>query len=437
MARSGPRARRPCGSGPEVPGVLSERDGYWSWLSPSAIGLGRTSQGTEPGPAQRRTPTTTTQVHRAMRIEIRDLLASVPAIGTQGMPVGLPDGPTWVEVALPDRFAASLDAAIRAFQLLRPGTRTLVSAEVNTYRKAVVVRVLQNGRSDRDRGGRVKAPLARSFDQLRSVVQRDGGSLDYWGGNNYLDVLIPYPNPDRDDFPEVEHLAWNDRYRVLLERESWSSLRDRAFRFSDLASRLAARCVARRMKCVLVPSVGICVHPWLFASRALNVAATDSAGVALAALSKPGLGPNLYSTAAYERWDISECATFAMMPHPGHFDGMPALEDDRVREVLRQRIVFLTAEWVRLPVASPTVDLVFATNAVPRSSDVEREAVLGEWVRVLRPGGVVFIVQHNPGADRRAESFLSERGLSEIDFLEGDEPREGARGAFQVLYSSG
>jgi hypothetical protein len=372
-----------------------------------------------------------------MQIEIRDLLASVPVIGTQEMRVGLPDGPTWVEVDQPDRFAASLDAAIRAFQHLRPGTRTLVSANVNTYRKAVVIRVLQNGRSDRDRGGRVEASLARSFERLQSVVQQDGGSLDYWGGNNYLDVLIPYPNPDRDDFPEVKHLVWNERYRVLLERESWPSLRHRAFRFSDLAARLAARCVARRMKRVLVPSVGICVHPWLFASRGLNVAATDSAETALAALSEPGLRPNLYSTTAYERWDISECASFAMMPHPGHFDGMPALEDDRAREVLRQRIVFLTAEWVRLPVTSGTVDLVFATNAVPRSSDVEREAVLGEWVRVLRPGGAVFIVQHNPGADRRAESFLSEQGLCKSDFLEGDEPLEGARGAFQVLYSSG
>src|SRR5262245_23825991 len=120
-----------------------------------------------------------------MRIEIGDLLTSVPAIGAPGTRVGLPDGPTCVEVAQPDRFAASLDTAIRAFKHLRPGTRTLVSADVNTCRKAVVVRVLQNGPPDRERGGQIEASLARSLDSLRAVVERDGGSLDYWGGNNY------------------------------------------------------------------------------------------------------------------------------------------------------------------------------------------------------------------------------------------------------------
>src|SRR5262249_39301719 len=163
-----------------------------------------------------------------------------------------------------------------------------------------------------------------------------------------------------------------------------------------------------------------------FASRGLNVIATDCAGTALAALSEPGLRPNVYSTAAYERWDISECADFAMMPHPGHVDGMPALEDDRVRSVLRQRVAFLTADWQRLPIATGTVDFVFATNAVPRSSDVEQEAVLREWVRVLRSGGDVFIIQHNPSADQRAAPLLSEQGLVESNFLEGDKPREGA-----------
>jgi SAM-dependent methyltransferase len=200
---------------------------------------------------------------------------------------------------------------------------------------------------------------------------------------------------------------------------------------------LADRCLACRMTTVLIPSVGICVHPWLFASRGLTVTATDSAGTAVAALSEPGRHPNLYSSAAYERWDVSGCAAYALIPHPNHFDGMPALEDDRVREPLRQRISFVVADWARLPVPSGTVDLVFATNAIPRESDAERVAVLEEWVRVLRPGGFAFIAQHHAGADWGVESFFLERGFGKRDFLSGADPTKRVRGEFQIRYSSG
>jgi hypothetical protein len=372
-----------------------------------------------------------------MRIDVRDLLHSVPGIRAPGTRVGLPDGPTVVEVAHPDRFAASLDAAMRAFRELRPGTQTLVSADVNSYRKEVWIRVLQNGRSDRDRNGGVEESLAPSLDSLRAVAERSRGGVHYWGGNNYLDVSLPYPNPDREDFLEVKQLSWNERYRVQLERESWESLQHMVFRFSNLAATLADLCLARGMATVLVPSVGICVHPWLFASRGLTVTATDVAGTALAALSEPGCHPNLYSSAAYERWDTSTCASFAMIPHPDHFDGMPALEDDCVREALRHRIAFVVADWARLPVPAGTIDLVFATNAIPRDSGAERVAVLEEWVRVLRPGGVAYIAQHHAGGDWGVESFFRERGFVEGDFFGGEQPHEGVRGGFQIRYSSG
>jgi hypothetical protein len=370
-----------------------------------------------------------------MRIDARDLLYSVPTIRAPGTRVGLPDGPTLVEIAHPDRFVASLDAAMRAFRELRPGTQTLVS--VNAYRKEVWIRILQNGRSYMDRNGQVEVPLAPSLDSLRAVAKRNRGEVHYWGGNNYLDVSLPYLNPDREDVLEVKHLPWDERYRVRLERESWRSLRDMAFRFSDLAAALADRCHACGMATVLVPSVGICVHPWLFASRGLTVTATDSAGTALAALSEPGRRPNLYSSAAYERWDTATCASYAMIPHPDHFDGMPALEDAHVREVLGQRISFVVADWARLPVPAGSIDLVFATNAVPRDSEAERKAVLGEWVRVLRSGGVAYIAQHHAGGDWGVESFFRERGFVERDLLGGEQQHHGARGGFQIRYSSG
>jgi hypothetical protein len=371
-----------------------------------------------------------------MRIDVRDLLDSVPVIRAPGTRVGLPDGPAVVEVARPDQFAASLDALMCAFGALRPGTQTLVSAEVNSYQKKVCIRVLQNGPSDRDRNGQVEPSLVSGLDSLRAVVLKDGGVVHYWGGNNYLDVSLPYPHPGREDFLEVEYLPWDERYRMQLERESWSSLWHTVFRFSNLAATLADRCVARGMTTVVVPSVGLCVHPWLFADRGLTVTATDSAGTAVAALSDPGRHPNLYSSAAHERWDIATCASYAMIPHPDHFDGMPALEDDRVRETLRCRITFAVADWGRLPVPADNVDLVFATNAVPRDSESERVAVLEGWVRVLRPGGVVYIAQHHAG-DWGIESFFRERGFVEANFLSGEQVPDGPRGSFQIRYSSG
>jgi hypothetical protein len=51
------------------------------------------------------------------------------------------------------------------------------------------------------------------------------------------------------------------------------------------------------------------------------------------------------------------------------------------------------------------VDAVFATNALPRNSAAERAAVLNEWIRVPRPGGIAFIAQHN-FFDREVESVL-------------------------------
>jgi len=371
-----------------------------------------------------------------MKVDVQDLLGSVGAIKTLSARVGLPDGPTFVEVGDLNRFTTTLDAAMCAFQELRPGTETLVSAEVNACRKEVWIRFLQNGRRE-DRNGQVEESLAACFNSFRAAVKGNRGDLHYWGGNNYFDVSFPYPKVDREEFLEVKHLSWSERYRVWLERESWQSLRDRVYRFSNLAASLSERCRTCGMTTVLIPSVGICVHPWLFASRGLKVIATDSAATALSALSEPGRNPNLYSSAAYERWDNSTCASYAMIPHHDHFDGMPALEVEHVREELRQRIEFVVADWASVPVPSGSVDLVFATNAVPRESDSERVAVLEEWVRVLRPGGIVFIAQHHAGADWGVESFLLERGFVETDFLGGGVPGGPVRGGFQVRYSSG
>ena len=47
----------------------------------------------------------------------------------------------------------------------------------------------------------------------------------------------------REEFPEVKNLPWDERYRQLLERATWGSLRRMVFRFCKLADSVAVSCV--------------------------------------------------------------------------------------------------------------------------------------------------------------------------------------------------
>jgi Methyltransferase domain len=371
-----------------------------------------------------------------MKVDIRTFLGSIPAVKALAARVGLPDEPMLVEMANPQAFAECLDAAMHAFEKQRQGTQTLIDADVTADAKGVWIRILQNG-PHRKPDSRVEKPLAASFDSLRNMTETNGGQLHYHGGSNHFDLQVPCSGVARKAYIEVDHLPWSERYGLLLERESWGLLGHMAFRFSDLATMAADRCLACQMTNVLIPSVGICIHPWLFACRGLTVTATDCANTALAALSEPHLQPRLYSSAAYERWDISDCGSYATIPQPNHFDGMPALEHEHIREELRRRISFKVADWACLPLPDESVDFVFATNALPRNSDAEILGVLNEWIRVLRPGGVAFIAQHNPTAGLDVGSFFLAREFGGVDFVNGEAPTKRKRGGFQILCSSG
>ena len=148
------------------------------------------------------------------------MVYSVPATNDPATQVGLPDGPTFVEIKDPTGLAAAIDAAIFAFRELRPGTQTLICAEVNTYRKEVWIRVLQNGRTDLSRNGQIEESLAPSLTSLRSIAKKNRVGVHYWGGNNYFDLSIQYPKPDRNDLLDLDRLPWDQQYCVRLERES-------------------------------------------------------------------------------------------------------------------------------------------------------------------------------------------------------------------------
>ncbi len=62
--------------------------------------------------------------------------------------------------------------------------------------------------------------------------------------------------------------------------------------------------------------------------------------------------------------------------------------------------------------------------------------VLTEWVRVVRPGGIVFIAQHN-FLDSDVEPFLHDAGWVEANILGGERAALPEATAFQIRYSSG
>jgi hypothetical protein len=374
-----------------------------------------------------------------LEIDIKELLRSVQALQTPRTRIGCPDDPTPVGIADLRSFVTCLDNALRAFRDLRGGADYLVSAEVNAYHRCVGVRFVQRGECGKaweDRIGQVEPALEAVFLDLYAAAARNDGVFSYWGGTNFLDLSFPFKGPVREEFPEVKHLPWDERYRYLLERATWGSLRHMVFRFSNLAESFATRCVELGLSRALIPSVGLCVHPWLFAEHGLSVVATDAAGSALTALSEPHRWPRLYSQAAFERWDIAESAHYATQGNPDHFARMPDLEDRGVRESLRQRITFALSAWADLPLRSGSVDAIFATNALPRESSAEQLRVLEEWARVVRPGGIVFIAQHN-FFDAGVEAVLRDSGWVEANILGGERPAQSGVTGFQIRYSSG
>lgn len=345
--------------------------------------------------------------------------------------MGFPDDPTSVNIRDPEQFCICLESAFEAFRRLRDGP-TLLSAEINSYHRSVWIRFVQ-GLPRHGSDGQMEPELKSSFGALNAEAKRNGGNLTYRGGNNYVDVSLPYSGPIRENFPEVEKLAWDDRYRHWLERASWPSLRSQVFRYANLAEPIAEYCFRFQKPSVLIPSVGICVHPWLFAHRGLSVIATDSADTALGAVSKPAEWPRLYSIAAYDRWGISQCASYASLANPEHFAEMPELQNQSVSQELESRITFVRADWAELPLEEKSVDAIFATNALPRESADERTAVLKEWVRLVRPGGIAFIVQHN-FFESDIEIQLRQHGWVEVKLLKGEQPNGTG---FQTYYSSG
>ena len=370
-----------------------------------------------------------------LTVDIKEVLESMQALRTSGVRLGLPDDPAPVKILEPEEFYYCLNEALYAFRDLRKGTDFIVSVEINSYPRSVWVRFLQSGTCEFG-NGKIEPGLKWSFRNLRTALEKCGGGLHYWGGNNYFDLSLPFFGNLRENFPNVEHLDWNERYRLLMERASWDSLQQMVFRFSNYAESFAERCAEFGLTSILIPSVGLCVHPWQFAEHGLKVVATDFAESALDALSEPHRRPRMYSRSAFEQWDTATSAMYRSHAHLFRFSRMPDLEDQGVRDSLQQNITFEKWDWANLLLKDQSIDAIFATNALPRTSLEDQLRVLKEWIRVVKPGGMVLIVQHN-FLDRDYETFLLETGWVKLNILNGERQNSTESVGFQTIYTSG
>ena len=277
--------------------------------------------------------------HLGERTDIRDLLQRVTTLNAAGTRLGWPDEPTMVAVASCEEFVAALDAALQAFSIVRPKGDFLVDADVNCIHGELWVRFVKDVEPGHG-NGKIETPLVNSFATLGDVMASLGGKMHYWGGNNYFDLSFPYDGPMREAFPEVGHLPWDAQYRQLFARATWDELRHKVFRFCDLAEKFAHRCSTSNKKSVLVPSVGVCVHPWMFADAGLSVTATDASQFALDVVAAPQNWPLVYSPAAKNRWDIAQSGSYATQGNPEGFQRIPDLTVPEIIKQLGARITF-------------------------------------------------------------------------------------------------
>src|SRR5687767_14521449 len=75
-------------------------------------------------------------------IDIRELLQAVPRLQSPGVRIGWPDDPALVEITDLSRMVSGLDAALCAFDVVRPG-EYLVDVEVNTCHSETWVRFVK------------------------------------------------------------------------------------------------------------------------------------------------------------------------------------------------------------------------------------------------------------------------------------------------------
>lgn len=345
-----------------------------------------------------------------------------------------PDRP--LTVVAGEGCAEALRTALLGVREVTPEAETLVV--VSEYRGEGRLRVGQRPHTDETTGP------SEPYESLLACARAGGGEGWVHAGAGFgvqLPLAPTMPPAEREALPDVHDLPWEEHYAALLARASFSTLRQRAYRFARWAQFVAYYALEHRLATILCPGVGLAVDPWVFAAFGGRVVALDRARTPLAALAAPD--PRVYSAAGHDAWDAEQSVVWVNATSP-HSCGVrtPDLGDAELRARLAARVCFLQGDQARLPLPDAAVDVVFATNALPRGDDAEREAVYAEWLRVLQPGGLIYASMHNAyGICDEARARFAAAGLTEIDLgtatgtVEAPPPR--GRGAFFVRGSSG
>lgn len=94
--------------------------------------------------------------------------------------------------------------------------------------------------------------------------------------------------------------------------------------------------------------------------------------------------------------------------------GRDVLEGFETLDVTTRRNVTYVGNALRLPLPSGTFAVVYASHIIEHIPWYQVEAAIREWVRVLRPGGVLQI--WTPNGLRIAKAFVDAEELGSMDF---------------------
>jgi hypothetical protein len=330
------------------------------------------------------------------------------------------DDVLFIELPAPRPFESALHGFLMSLKESLPAIRTRIWARYDAFRDIVEIVILHapaQGCSQRDitawrcaRG--VYEPV---WKQIQSVLREQG--VDLFDGDLSSDFPSAYlrfqrpaamPKPARGSvLAEKNRLPLDAFYQLLVERGRWSEVRWTSYRFSFWAWTSARMARERAGQTVLCPAVGIRIDPWLFAHAGCRVVALDTASAAIEMLAHPERYPRVLSRKAYDSQMLM--GNGSEWPRP--ISEMPALENAAVCRTLRERIAFLAASVEHLPVCSRSVGTIFAGfDGLPEGVDIY--SMIEEWLRVLGPGGHIFVML-NDRSFSLVKAYLLQRGLSD------------------------
>ncbi len=181
----------------------------------------------------------------------------------EGMRVGWPDDAVALKVSKPPKLQQMLRTSLSSFRTFWAGASIVVDIDVSMAHRRLDVRVARVGSQAVTGPTEYEArtaPARRALDQwipaLEREVRKSGGTAHRGYDGCHFGLSLPVRSVGgaigrRQHAPELDEADWEARYRSKLARTSWSSLRDEAYRFCHLATKVAEQAVSAKASRVL------------------------------------------------------------------------------------------------------------------------------------------------------------------------------------------